>query len=181
MTRREGQRFCPPRGLWSPFWNRGDRLDRLSPCKLADLARHWRRHKNHGLLSRVIIERRAVALACSLLARSAVTVRGAATTPHQIVAHGDVAIGTKRTWLSRSPTSAFGSKADIAQTFRNVCFLTHSGHAAPSWSIQIMKLAIRLGLRAAHEEAFLDDLTVPDGVKPDLIEVHAFLALWRYL
>jgi hypothetical protein len=77
--------------------------------------------------------------------------------------------------------SAFGSKADIAQTFRNVCFLTQSGHAAPSWSIQIMKPAIRLGLRAAHEEAFLDDLTVPDRVKPDLIEVHAFLALWRYL
>jgi len=44
-----------------------------------------------------------------------------------------------------------------------------------------MKLAIRLGLRAAHEEAFLDDLTVPDPVKPDLIEVHAFLALWRDL
>src|SRR5215472_2585782 len=44
-----------------------------------------------------------------------------------------------------------------------------------------MKLAIRLGLRAAHEEAFLDNLTVPDRVKPDLIEVHAFLALWRDL
>src|SRR5271169_4468389 len=43
------------------------------------------------------------------------------------------------------------------------------------------ELAIRLGLRAAHEEAFLDDLTVPDRVKPDLIEVHAFLALWRDL
>src|ERR1700747_1606312 len=39
----------------------------------------------------------------------------------------------------------------------------------------------QLGLRAAHEEALLDDLTVPDGVKPDLIEVHAFLALWRDL
>jgi hypothetical protein len=44
-----------------------------------------------------------------------------------------------------------------------------------------LKLAIRLGLRAAHKEAFLDDLTVPDRVKPDLIEVHAFLALWRDL
>ena len=42
--------------------------------------------------------------------------------------------------------------------------MTHSGHAAPFWLIQIMKLAIRLGLRAAHEEAFLDDLTVPDRV-----------------
>ena len=38
-----------------------------------------------------------------------------------------------------------------------------------------------LGLRAAHEEAFLDDLTVPDRVKPDLIEGHAFLALWSDL
>jgi hypothetical protein len=34
----------------------------------------------------------------------------------------------------------------------------------PFWLIQIMKLAIRVGLRAAHEEAFLDDLTVPDRV-----------------
>src|SRR5262249_13930609 len=34
---------------------------------------------------------------------------------------------------------------------------------------------------AAHEEAFLDNLTVPDRVKPDLIEVRAFLALWRDL
>lgn len=42
-------------------------------------------------------------------------------------------------------------------------------------------LAIRLGLRTAHEEAFLDDLTVPDRVKPDLIEVHALLALGRDL
>jgi hypothetical protein len=42
-----------------------------------------------------------------------------------------------------------------------------------------VELAIRLGLHAAHEEAFLDDLAVPDGVKSDLIEVHAFLALWR--
>jgi len=44
-----------------------------------------------------------------------------------------------------------------------------------------MKLAMPLGLRAAHEEAFLDDLTVPDRVKPDFIETHAFLALWRDL
>jgi hypothetical protein len=41
--------------------------------------------------------------------------------------------------------------------------------------------AIRLGLRAAPEEAFLHDLAVADRVKPDLIEVHAFLALWRDL
>src|SRR5262245_17749159 len=39
--------------------------------------------------------------------------------------------------------------------------------------------AIRLGLPATHEEAFLDDPTVPDRVKPDLIEVDAFLAPWR--
>src|SRR5262245_5217792 len=39
--------------------------------------------------------------------------------------------------------------------------------------------AIRLGLPATHEKAFLDDPTVPDRVKPDLIEVDAFLALWR--
>ena len=44
-----------------------------------------------------------------------------------------------------------------------------------------MKLAIRLGLRAAHKETFLDDLTVADRVKPNLVEVHAFLALWRDL
>jgi hypothetical protein len=42
-------------------------------------------------------------------------------------------------------------------------------------------VAIRLGLGAAHEEAFLDDLTVPDRVKPYLIEVHALLALGRDL
>src|SRR5215813_5641397 len=39
--------------------------------------------------------------------------------------------------------------------------------------------AIRLGLPATHEKAFLDDPIVPDRVKPDLIEVDAFLALWR--
>src|SRR5262245_1696199 len=39
--------------------------------------------------------------------------------------------------------------------------------------------AIRLGLPATHEKAFLDDPTVPDRVKPDLIKVDAFLALWR--
>jgi hypothetical protein len=39
--------------------------------------------------------------------------------------------------------------------------------------------AIRLELPATHEKAFLDDPTVPDRVKPDLIEVDAFLALWR--
>ena len=38
-----------------------------------------------------------------------------------------------------------------------------------------------LGLRAAHEEAFLDDLTIPDCVQPDLIKVHTFLALGRDL
>src|SRR5262249_51417863 len=40
--------------------------------------------------------------------------------------------------------------------------VTQSGHAAPFWLI--MKQAIRLGLCAAHEEAFLDDLTVPNRV-----------------
>src|SRR5215510_3930967 len=39
--------------------------------------------------------------------------------------------------------------------------------------------AIRLGLPATHEKAFLGDPTVPDRVKPDLIEVDAFLAFWR--
>jgi hypothetical protein len=67
--------------------------------------------------------------------------------------------------------SAFGGKADIERTQR----------CRRLGLIQIMKPAIRLGLRAAHEEAFLDDLAVPDRVKPDLIEVHAFLALWRDL
>jgi hypothetical protein len=32
------------------------------------------------------------------------------------------AYGTKRTWQARSPTSAFGGKADMAQIVRNVCF-----------------------------------------------------------
>jgi hypothetical protein len=39
--------------------------------------------------------------------------------------------------------------------------------------------AIRLRLSITHEKAFLDDPAVPDRVKPDLIEVHAFLSLWR--
>jgi hypothetical protein len=30
--------------------------------------------------------------------------------------------GTKRTWQSRSSMSAFGGKADITQTFHDVCF-----------------------------------------------------------
>ena len=44
-----------------------------------------------------------------------------------------------------------------------------------------VELAVWLGLRAGHEEAFLDDLAVPDLVKPDLIEVHAFLALGGHI
>ena len=48
------------------------------------------------------------------------------------------------------------------------------------WPHPLAQLTPRLpGLRAAHEEAFLDDLTVADGVKADLIEVHAFLAFGR--
>ena len=42
-----------------------------------------------------------------------------------------------------------------------------------------MDLSIQLGLRAAHEEALLDDLAVLDRVKADFIEVHALLALGR--
>jgi hypothetical protein len=42
--------------------------------------------------------------------------------------------------------------------------MTQGGHDAPFWLIQVMKLANRLGLRAAHEEAFFDDLTVPNRV-----------------
>ena len=58
-----------------------------------------------------------------------------------------------------------------------------SGRSVASTLVELwrVELAKRLGLGAAYEEAFLDDLTVPDRVKPDLIEVHAFLALRRDL
>ena len=35
------------------------------------------------------------------------------------------------------------------------------------------------GLPTAHKEALLDDLTLPDRIKADFIEVDAFLALRR--
>lgn len=41
------------------------------------------------------------------------------------------------------------------------------------------ELPIPLGLGATHKEAFFDDLTVPDGIEPDLVEVDTFLALGR--
>jgi len=72
---------------------------------------------------------------------------------------------------SMRPSDAQSNTAKISQ--RSV-----ASALVELWRVE---LTIRLGLGAAHEEAFLDDLTVPDRVKPDLIEVHAFLALGRDL
>ena len=92
------------------------------------------------------------------------------------------AFGAKRTSLRHAEIAfALSTRVRLVSTLWRLLDATRSV-AISARSRPIDRLSpIRLGLGAAHEEAFLDDLTVMDRVKPDLIELHAFLALRRDL
>jgi hypothetical protein len=81
-----------------------------------------------------------------------------------------------------STTRRLASEAALCETgLKQVGAISLAAKISQRLVASAMRLTIRLGLSAAHEEAFLDDLTVADRVEPDLIEVHAFLALGRDL
>jgi hypothetical protein len=74
----------------------------------------------------------------------------------------NVSCWPKADMTARDPDVRFRGQTGRALGQPRLPLLTQSGHAAPFWLI--MKQATRLGLCAAHEEAFLDDLTVPNRV-----------------